>query len=236
MCQELSCTLCENHCTLSALGCPKGQRFYEMTEEAYCTLCENHCLLRALQCAKGRAFYQTTDAQTAEQEVFAGPIGLMMRFEIVSHQFGKVRGGQASHLRVIRFLHNHGSVSQGELQLILGIKAATMSEMINRLEEQGLVTRAMSKVDKRIRVLSLTEKGEARYIEQMEREEKLNLFSALSSEEKEQLETLLGKLSYDWRRRDQQTDEDGAASMDVPGACVERAPQNEDAPDEPEAK
>ena len=63
----------------------------------------------------------------------------MMRFEIAVHQFGKVRGGQSSHMRVIRFLHNHGAVSQGELQLVLGIKAATMSELISRLEEQQII-------------------------------------------------------------------------------------------------
>ena len=132
---------------------------------------------------------------------------MMMRFEIAAHQFGKVRGGQSSHMRVIRFLHNHGAVSQGELQLVLGIKAATMSELISRLEEQQMVTRTLSKMDRRVRVLHLTERGEEAFAQQTAMEEKLNLFSSLTDDEKAQMENLLGKLIGDWRKREKRSEE-----------------------------
>ena len=179
--QELTCVLCDNHCRLSQLGCLKGQRFYEQGAAPYCAQCDNHCLLEDLRCQRGRDFYLKTGVEMLEERgtaLYQEPPGLMIRFEIASHQFGKVRGGQSSHMRVIRFLHNHGAVSQGELQLVLGIKAATMSELISRLEEQQMVTRTLSKMDRRVRVLHLTERGEEAFAQQTAIEEKLNLFSS----------------------------------------------------------
>ena len=208
--QELTCVLCDNHCRLSQLGCLKGQRFYEQGAAPYCAQCDNHCLLEDLRCQRGRDFYLKTGVEMLEERgtaLYQEPPGLMMRFEIASHQFGKVRGGQSSHMRVIRFLHNHGAVSQGEMQLVLGIKAATMSELISRLEEQQMVTRTLSKMDRRVRVLHLTERGEEAFAQQTAIEEKLNLFSSLTDDEKEQLEILLGKLIGDWRKREKRSEE-----------------------------
>ena len=208
--QELTCVLCDNHCRLSQLGCLKGQRFYEQGAAPYCAQCDNHCLLEDLRCQRGRDFYLKTGVEMLEERgtaLYQEPPGLMMRFEIASHQFGKVRGGQSSHMRVIRFLHNHGAVSQGEMQRVLGIKAATMSELISRLEEQQMVTRTLSKMDRRVRVLHLTERGEEAFAQQTAIEEKLNLFSSLTDDEKEQLEILLGKLIGDWRKREKRSEE-----------------------------
>lgn len=207
---ELTCVLCDNHCRLSELGCLKGQRFYEQGAAPYCSQCENHCLLEELCCQRGKDFYQKPGSGRGEEAgsvLYQEPPGLMMRFEIAAHQFGKVRGGQSSHMRVIRFLHNHGAVSQGELQLVLGIKAATMSELISRLEEQQMVTRTLSKMDRRVRVLHLTERGEEAFAQQTAMEEKLNLFSSLTDDEKAQMENLLGKLIGDWRKREKRSEE-----------------------------
>ena len=82
-----------------------------------------------------------------------------------------------------------------------------MSELISRLEEQQMVTRTLSKMDRRVRVLHLTERGEEAFAQQTAMEEKLNLFSSLTDDEKAQMENLLGKLIGDWRKREKRSEE-----------------------------
>lgn len=204
--QELICTLCDNACPLSALGCLKGQRFYEQTEIPYCTLCENHCFLSALQCAKGIAFYGQPEKKPARIHQPKPANDLITLYEICIHQFRRVRGGLSSQIRILRFLSNHGSITQRELQNALCIKSAAMSELISKLEEQGLVIRIQSQKDKRMKVLQLTAKGEAAFAQQAAHEEDLGLFSTLSPEEQSALESILARLNRDWRAREEAQD------------------------------
>jgi DNA-binding MarR family transcriptional regulator len=201
--QKLVCTLCDNRCPLNALGCRKGQRFYEINTDPYCTLCENHCLLSDLQCEKGTEFYGAPSgkrlpilSQPKEAQDF------YMLFEMVSYQFQRVRGGQTSQIRVMRFLHNHGSANLKALQEALAIKSAAMSELVAKLEERELVVRTQSATDKRVKEIRLTEAGERTILQQMERERQMDLFSCLSEEERSALETALRKLNFEWRKRE----------------------------------
>lgn len=204
--QELVCTLCKNSCPLSALGCLKGQRFYEQTESPYCTLCDNHCLLSSLQCAKGYEFYGRTEKKASPVHQPKPANNLITLYEICIHQFRRVRGGLSSQIRVLRFLHNHGSITQRELQDALCIKSAAMSELISKLEEQKLVVRIQSQQDKRMKVLQLTAEGEAAFAQQAAHEEALELFSTLSSDEQVFLEDMLMRLNQDWRSREEAGD------------------------------
>ena len=125
-----------------------------------------------------------------------------MLFEMISYQFQRVRGGQSSQLRVLRFLHNHESANLKTLQMALSIKSAAMSEIVTKLEERGLITRTQSESDKRVKDLRLTDKGERVIVNQIEQEKKMNLFSCLSDEELSTLETTLRKINKDWRERE----------------------------------
>ena len=201
--QKLVCTLCDNHCPLDALGCLKGQRFYERNIEPYCTLCENHCLLSELQCEKGVEFYgESNKRRKPISNHPKDPMDPYMLFEMISYQFQRVRGGQSSQLRVLRFLHNHESANLKTLQMALSIKSAAMSEIVTKLEERGLITRTQSESDKRVKDLRLTDKGERVIVNQIEQEKKMNLFSCLSDEELSTLETTLRKINKDWRERE----------------------------------
>ena len=104
------------------------------------------------------------------------------------------RGGQG---RILQILAEEGSMTQRSLTEKLGIQPGSASEVIGKLERAGFITRSENTEDRRTADVSLTEAGR----EQLEakKQEKPELFSALSEEEKEQLLALLEKLRADWR-------------------------------------
>ena len=155
-------------------------------------------------------FYQTgRNGGWEDRPVHMGrvPDTLNSLYEMTSYQFQRVRGGLSSQMRVLRFLHNHGTITQGELQHALGIKPATMSELITRMADDGLIERAPSIRDKRAKVLKLTASGQEAFAQQAAHESRLDLFGVLTEEEEGLLEQLLWKLSDDWRTREITTDE-----------------------------
>lgn len=88
-------------------------------------------------------------------------------------------------------------MTQKELQEILQIQPGSMSELLAKLEEKGLILRRKDEEDKRRSILTLTEAGQTVAKEQ-QREEK-PLFEALDETEQEELKNLLGKLLDSWK-------------------------------------
>ena len=172
-----------------------------MNDEPYCTLCENHCLLSQLQCARGRQFYGTAELEQ-ENPNTAHSNNLVMRFEMCWHQFRRIRGGLDGQVRVLRFLYNHGSATQREIQEALGIKSAAISEHISKLEGQRYIIRTNSEKDRRAKVIRFTPEGEKAFSEMVAAEIRKDLFAALTEDEKISLMRLLKKLSSDWRNRE----------------------------------
>ena len=84
---------------------------------------------------------------------------------------------------------------QRELQDYLGIQPGSMSELIGKLEQKGLLQRVASEKDRRSRILMLTEQG--RELTDAVKEEQ-ELFGILSEEEQGQLRALLTKLLEAW--------------------------------------
>ncbi|MEV6298435.1 MarR family transcriptional regulator [Actinoplanes sp. NPDC051861] len=64
-----------------------------------------------------------------------------------------------SQLKIMLLLSRHGSLAGGELARMLGVGAATLSGMIDRLVVQDLVTRAEDLNDRRVRRIGLTKAG-----------------------------------------------------------------------------
>ena len=77
-----------------------------------------------------------------------------------------------------------------------GIGQSSVSELINKLEDDGYVERKVDPTDKRATLLFLTEKGAARAFEvEDERKEFFaTIFSKLSEEEKQTLSDIMDKL------------------------------------------
>lgn len=88
-------------------------------------------------------------------------------------------------------------MTQKELQEILQIQPGSMSELLAKLEEKGLILRRKDDEDKRRSILTLTEAGQTAAKEQQGEEKPL--FGALDETEQEELKNLLGKLLDSWK-------------------------------------
>lgn len=88
-------------------------------------------------------------------------------------------------------------MTQKELQEVLQIQPGSMSEILAKLEEKGLIVRNKDDEDKRRSVLTLTEAGRESVKEIQENEKPL--FGALDENEQEELKKLLGKLLESWK-------------------------------------
>jgi DNA-binding MarR family transcriptional regulator len=94
-------------------------------------------------------------------------------------------------------LNNRGPTTQKELQDVLEISSGALSEILQKMEDGGLILRTKSTEDKRQVDLSLTPTGrekaqsvEAHYHRTLDR-----TFECLTQEQKDQLEVTLGILT-----------------------------------------
>lgn len=106
-------------------------------------------------------------------------------------------GGKAGQQRILMRLNTHGKTTQKELQDVLEISSGALSEILQKMEDSGLILRTKSAEDKRQVDLSLTEHGsetaifvEAHYHRTLDR-----MFECLSATQKNQLEETLGILT-----------------------------------------
>lgn len=102
--------------------------------------------------------------------------------------------------RVIELLGNHGDkMSQKEIQSRLGIRAGSVSELISKLDNRGLVRKEKSEEDKRAVNIVLTDKGKEEYAEIVKIQDGYEgLFDVLSEEECRSLNDILEKLGEEW--------------------------------------
>lgn len=105
----------------------------------------------------------------------------------------KRRRGQA---RVLSMVALQEGINQKDLAFLLGIRPQTLGEMLQKLEERGLVERKKSEADGRAIEVTLTDEGRARAAEIAERRKlaAADMFAVLTDEEKEQLSNILDKL------------------------------------------
>lgn len=111
--------------------------------------------------------------------------------------------GRASQNRVLRILEKHGELTQRQLQDIMGIQQGSLSELLKKMEEHGLIDRRQSPDDRRQILVRLTERGEAQSQLNHERmaQQAVELTAVLSGEEQQQLQVLLAKLLDSWEER-----------------------------------
>lgn len=102
--------------------------------------------------------------------------------------------------RVIELLGSHEcKMSQKEIQNRLGIRAGSVSELISKLENRGLVLKEKDDEDKRALNIVLTEAGKKLFEEIVATDDEYKgLFSALTEEECIALNNILEKLGNDW--------------------------------------
>ena len=125
-------------------------------------------------------------------------------------------GGKAGQQRILMRLNNRGPTTQKELQDVLEISSGALSEILQKMEDGGLILRTKSAEDKRQMDLTLTPEGytkaklvEAHYHRTLDR-----MFECLSAEQKDQLEETLGILTT--HLEELKSDPDFALSLEEP--------------------
>ncbi|HPL81305.1 MAG TPA: MarR family transcriptional regulator [Anaerolineaceae bacterium] len=78
-----------------------------------------------------------------------------------NRQYMHERGYSFAQMNSLFFIHHHERGNINDLASHLGISKAAASQMINRLVDLGLVNRLEDPQDRRIKLLTLTEEGQA---------------------------------------------------------------------------
>lgn len=101
---------------------------------------------------------------------------------------------------VLSMLNDKAFVTQKELMNRLAVRSGSLSELLAKLEQRGLVIRMRDEQDKRGFVVMITDRGKALVLEheQHRREKSESLFSTLTAEERKQLHDILVKLATEW--------------------------------------
>ena len=115
----------------------------------------------------------------------------------------KVAPGQQ---RVLSLLGRNGAMPQPRLLGALGVAPATLSELLSKLEEKGLVQRAKSESDKRVVMVSLSPKGTRRAEQIMATDQAIadEMFGSITAQQREELGTLLRDLIDGWNEKNKE--------------------------------
>ena len=100
---------------------------------------------------------------------------------------------------VLHALHENGPISQKDLQDRLGIQPGSMSELITKLENKGLLVRARDEADRRKVLLTLTVAGEAKIVRQEHKSQLPVRYTELDDGELDRLAEALQKVIKGWK-------------------------------------
>lgn len=109
--------------------------------------------------------------------------------------------GKSTQNRILQILSNSGRMTQRELTAQLGTQPGSVSEIIKKLASAGLITRQGNSEDRRTVDIALTDAGKAQAETSSAQYTNHDLFKSLTDDEKQQLLSLLEKVSKDWHHR-----------------------------------
>ncbi|MFP4476354.1 MAG: MarR family winged helix-turn-helix transcriptional regulator [Desulfatibacillaceae bacterium] len=85
---------------------------------------------------------------------------LMQSEELYTKELNKVHHISGPQLACILALHEHGSLSLSEIAKEIMVKSSTVTGIVDRLEQKGLVRRVRTSRDRRVITIELTEEGQ----------------------------------------------------------------------------
>lgn len=99
--------------------------------------------------------------------------------------------------RVLHVLAKEGTLMQSQLAEILDIRPSSLTELLSKLADRGLISRTPDETDKRVINVSLTNAGKSAIENETGASDELidSIFDGLSDEELDQLNTLFDKLN-----------------------------------------
>ena len=115
---------------------------------------------------------------------------------------------------LVELLAHDGCMTQRDLQEASCITSASLSEVVTKLETEGLLSRERSETDRRQLTLTLTDEGRRRarnFIESRREFERL-AFDCLTPEERDHLRETLDRVAGRWEEIEAQGREEAACS------------------------
>ena len=118
---------------------------------------------------------------------------------ICGHRLYHASPGSRSQAAVLFALEASGPASQKELQTALMVSSASITELINKLEKQGLVLRTRNEKDRRRVLLTLTPAGFARAAHFRAHGQESVSYSMLTEEELDRVTLLMRRIAGQWQ-------------------------------------
>lgn len=129
------------------------------------------------------------------------PLGVRLAAtaKAVSHAFDEAlaaTGGSRPSWLILMSLKSRPAANQRELAAAVGIRGATLTQHLNAMEAEGLVTRRRDPTNRRVHLVELTDEGEAAFhrMREVALDFDRRLHAGLDEEDTARLEWLLGRL------------------------------------------
>lgn len=117
---------------------------------------------------------------------------LLGRYRMMNHAergpFADTSRGQG---RVLAMLKIQPEISTKDLSYLLGIRVPSLNELLCKLEKGGYITRQPSETDKRVMLISLTEKGKTA---ELGKNDYSDIFNGLTEDDLRSFEQYLDKI------------------------------------------
>ena len=178
-----------------------------------CPCCPKGCDLSAPRCGRGEEYLRTgvvpergnRNHHEEHQHPNYEEMGIDGKLFALLGKLGRNGHGgftgKSSQNRILHILSNSECMTQRELTERLGIQPGSVSEIIKKLETAGLIIRQSNSADRRTVDITLTDAGKAQAEATRSHHVNHTLFETLTVDEKQQLLTLLEKVSQDWHNR-----------------------------------
>lgn len=142
--------------------------------------------------------------ETIESEQMQQMVAIIRQFHTVGHFLHYNMGGCRGRKRILTILLDHPQMLQKELQEELQIQCGSLSEIVSKLEAEGLIQRRKCESDGRQMTISLTETGleSARLLRQNYLSKVEILLNCFSEEERIQLHCYLQRMLAHWSSDD----------------------------------
>ena len=179
-----------------------------------CPCCPKGCDLSNPHCGRGEEYLRTgvipekgdrnhhhkehQHPNYGEMSIDEKLLSLLGRLGRIGHS---ALNGKSSQNLILQILSKSEHMTQRELPEQLGIQPGSVSEIIKKLEAAGMIIRQSNAEDRRTVDIALTEAGKAQAEASRSHHVNHTLFETLTDDEKQQLLTLLEKVSQDWRNR-----------------------------------
>lgn len=196
-----NCNQCGRGCHVSALMCGRGIRYFELLQSQ-----NEGEIEEKRECCGGHhhhhhdheAGHKCGCGKHGEHRHGHGPLDELSELIGKCNNHITHRGKGRGQGKVLKILARNGEISQKDLQDMLEIQSGSISEVLAKLEDKGMITRIKSEDDKRKVIVSITEAGKEKAASCGCKNRAERLYAGLTEEEKEELKFLLNKLVNSW--------------------------------------